>query len=740
MSPRGSACRWQATFFLVGLSLTNHLTTALLVPAVVLALVWECPRLRAKHWLVAGSLLLLGLSVYLLIPLRWPALNQGARMTTREFVDYIAGGQFHGALRVDAWRDPVRWSIVGRLLRDPFGWVGLGLAAVGVLSLAVYRRRALALTGVVFLAFFAYGLAYHVPDISVFLLPAQLVLAIWIAVGVASLADRIARRCHSLFAICHMSLVIPFALLPLSRIWLNLPVVDRSADQGGGEWGRYVLSLPLTANSAVMADVKKFAPLYYVQQIEGMRPDLDLLLLGSEDLYQAELAARVQAGQKVYLARYLPHLDGLHLRSEGPLVEVSTVPLVHLREPDVPLGVRFGHAVRLMGLDADRLAVVQGATLRLTLHWYAESSPGGDYFVRMRLIDAGGHVSWQNDGVRPVAGLYPTTAWGAGEVVSDFHEFLVPSYLPPGAYRLEVGLFPPFADRGLPAGGDGEEWATLATFEVGVSGALRPLSTSKRSLFGRSLWLTSYDMPVEVTVGAPVAVTLAWRGTQPVPDAELRLGWLDELGRVAVVTASVRSTDRGNAREFQSRHIISAPLVDGPHRLVVSWVDGAGVPVSARCGWLTPPTGYCSLGAVETVQARQGLANYADLVLLAEAALDGTSARRGGIIGVALRWRALRAMDEDYTVSVQLVGPDGRLHGQVDTWPVQGSHPTSHWTPGEELADVYEVQLDDDAPPGHYHVEVSWYLLATMQRLPLVNADGRPVADSVGVGGFDVRD
>jgi hypothetical protein len=106
--PRSAARRWQATFFLVGLSLTNHLTTALLLPAVGLALLWDRPRLRLKDWLIAGGLLLLGLSVYLFIPLRWPALNQGEWMGPRDFFVYISGGQFHGALRLDGralWLD-----------------------------------------------------------------------------------------------------------------------------------------------------------------------------------------------------------------------------------------------------------------------------------------------------------------------------------------------------------------------------------------------------------------------------------------------------------------------------------------------------------------------------------------------------------------------------------------------------------------------------------------------------------
>jgi len=716
----GAARRWQAVFFLVGLSLTNHLTTALLLPAIALAMLWDRPRLRPRDWLVAGGLLLLGLSVYLFIPLRWPALNRGEWMTLREFVSYVTGGQFHAALRLDGWRDPVRWGIVGRLLHEPFGWVGLGLAAVGVAGLALRQRRALALTGTTFLAFLLYGLDYYVPDISVFLLPAHLILAIWIGAGIAYLADLTSRLGHFSFLISHFSFLILPALLPLSRIWLNFPLVDQSRNQGGYAWGQYVLSLPLALDSAVLADVEKFAPLYYLQQIEGVRPDLDLLLLGSEELYQAELAARLGMGQTAYLARYLPNLGGLHLRSLGPLVEVGKdeekVDEVGVNEADV-----FGDGIRL--LDAQVSADPLGRALyHLTLYWRAETHVSDDFVVRLRLVDTEGQVCWESDGARPVGGLYPTNAWPVGVVVSDYHEVVLPPWLPRGEYVLEVGLFPPFGDS-LPM------WLALDTLEVArPSGSLPPLPHERRYCFAGGEWLTGYNLAGEVPTGAPFVVDLSWRGNET--GGEVRLAWVDTQGRE--VEAVVFPLAAGLLR---SHHVITAPQYPGDYML---HVDLMGEDV--RCGWLAPPAGGCPLAPVEVLPVQEGLANFADLVLLLDAEVGRASARPGETVSVALRWRTLRVMDEDYTVFVHLVGPDGQLHGQVDMWPVQGSHPTSQWALGEEVSDPYEVRLDPDAPPGHYRVEVGWYLLATMQRLQIVNAEGRHIGDSFVAGEFSVGD
>ena len=99
---------------------------------------------------------------------------------------------------------------------------------------------------------------------------------------------------------------------------------------------------------------------------------------------------------------------------------------------------------------------------------------------------------------------------------------------------------------------------------------------------------------------------------------------------------------------------------------------------------------------------------------------------------------ALQSMKEDYTVSVQLVGPDGRLYGQTDSWPVQGTFPTSQWQPRQRVVDSYQVALSPDAPPGAYRVGVVVYLLRTQQRLPILDDAGAVVGDVVWIGDLEV--
>src|SRR5262249_9180443 len=115
-----------------------------------------------------------------------------------------------------------------------------------------------------------------------------------------------------------------------------------------------------------------------------------------------------------------------------------------------------------------------------------------------------------------------------------------------------------------------------------------------------------------------------------------------------------------------------------------------------------------------------------------------TSVLAGSEVSEVLRWRALTAPNADYTVFVHLIGPDGKLWGQVDSPPLRGFFPTRSWTPGQELVDRSSIPVDPRAPPGTYDVEVGFYRPDSGERLtvgPVPLPDNRVVVGSVTVLG-----
>jgi hypothetical protein len=717
---------------LLGLSLTHHLTTVLLLPALALAVILARPHVGWRGWALAGGLLLAGLLVYAYIPLRWPALHNGRAMSAAEFIAWVTGRRYGGALQLRAWlSDPERWRIVARLILDQYGWPGAALGLAGLIALAARNWRAAAVTAVAYAGYAFYGLNYIVPDIGVFLIPMHLIQAIWMAYAVATLLWWAEQHSPgSGAAWIEGAALTGLALIPLAALWTVGPGVDQHGKVQAEAWGRYVLSLPLDEGGAILADSDKIAPLEYLHRIEGLRPDMDMVVLGLESEYLAELGARLGAGQTVYLARFLPGLEGAyHLRSMGPLVEVGTDPYTG-PPPDHDLNATFADgALELVGYDLGETRPPSDEPLRLTLYWRANRSVESNLQPRLALVDEDGEIAWQSEGAHPVDGRYPTTAWKPVEIVPDYHEIRPPATLPPGAYMLLVGLTPPFSDDLLPAD-DGQTWIALAAVNLPQPDSPPRLDRPLRVL-AEGWWLRGVSAPETVPAGgAGARLEAAWErlgaGASPSVEAVEQ-----PSGQAHPADCGPQATPLGQTQLVACR----APARPGQERL--EWVvRGADL----TCGWLAVGREACPLATtrIEGQAAPQAIANFDNQLLLVDLAFEEGQVAPGQTLGVTLTWQSLRAMDEDYTVFVHLLGPDGRLHGQVDAWPVQGTYPTSTWSPGERVVDAYALTLDPDAPPGAYQIEVGVYLLRTNARLPVVDAQGRPIDDKALAEGLSV--
>jgi len=116
---------------------------------------------------------------------------------------------------------------------------------------------------------------------------------------------------------------------------------------------------------------------------------------------------------------------------------------------------RLGESIELVGHSVKVDASTDGQpgqTITVTLYWQSRMPVEKNYTVFVHLLDAGGQVRGQHDGL-PVGGTYPTTGWLPGEVVADEHEINVE----PGRYQLEVGLYDATTMQRLPVvDGDGQ--------------------------------------------------------------------------------------------------------------------------------------------------------------------------------------------------------------------------------------------------------------------------------------------
>ncbi|NKQ35817.1 MAG: DUF2723 domain-containing protein, partial [Chloroflexi bacterium] len=527
-----------ALAFVLGLGMSNHVTTIFLIPPALLTLFFAWRQTKKmlvedyymqfgdysllnagwRFYLKLAAAFALPLLLYAYLPLRWQAVN-GEAMGLARFVAWVIGGRFQGALQLTAWlQDMTRYEIIGRLLLENWGWFNLALLGFGFLYLLRRNWRTAVTLLFVWLGYIFYALNYYVPDLGVFIIPAHLMMGIWWAVGAAGVLEigrlEIGRLEIGNWRTCPepveglgitptnlQSLISNLLILPVLLLTINhWSTIDQSGDDGLLGWGTAVFNQPLAASAAILADSEKIAPLYYLQQAEGVRPDLEIMVLPDEAAYRAELDARLAQGQPVYLARFLPGLQGVyHLRSAGPLTEVSTdsltqSPLSDLQSPVTT--ITFG-PVQLLGYTLEP-AADEGNTA-VTLYWQTEETISDPLHVYLR---------WEGyeptPGQHPVNDFYPTNAWQPGEIVPDYHEWPRPILTEPQELALQVALAPPFTPP------EALDWQTITTVTLPAAEQM-DLSRPYRAQIG-SVVIGTADFSNQIRPQTPLPLQLSGLG------------------------------------------------------------------------------------------------------------------------------------------------------------------------------------------------------------------------------------
>ena len=279
----GSKKRLYLASFLAGLAMTAHMTSGLLLPTTLVFV-----RLARPGTLKSGAArvrmaaaFLAGLSPYLYLPLRAamdPVMNYGDASTFLGFFDLISGGPYKGQMLAFGPSElPGRLFMYGDLLAGQFSPLLLAAAVVGVWAFLRADRAALALLGVFGLGSLAYALEYDIHDIAVYFVPSYLVVALLLAVGLHSLttgAGALLERFSPRARYATPLILVP-AILALALV---VPETHRAVDQSENLVTRRLVEVVVeeTEPGATVYGGRALSALYYVQLVEGRRPDLRL--------------------------------------------------------------------------------------------------------------------------------------------------------------------------------------------------------------------------------------------------------------------------------------------------------------------------------------------------------------------------------------------------------------------------------------------------------------------------------
>jgi hypothetical protein len=268
------------------------------------------------------------------------------------------------------------------------------------------------------------------------------------------------------------------------------------------------------------------------------------------------------------------------------------------------------------------------------------------------------------------------------------------------------------------------------------------------AVFDDRLALTGYGWAGNPRPGRLAKLILRWRALAPWPDTGYHLSaeLVAEAGEVVQVLEGTVAppADSVLASDWLDRYYdvpLPTGIPPGTYHVRIRLVDSMGHMLRVRQGWPASPGDAAELAGLVVTSPPPGdaLTNLENKAILVRRSLDQEEVRPGGTLDVTLYWRAAAKIDEDYTVFVHVLDATPRVRAQVDAFPAGGTRPTSHWRPGELVADAYRIPIPADLPSGEYQIEVGMYLAATMQRLQVIDEDERPIDDRVILGTIRVR-
>ncbi|MDX1686569.1 MAG: DUF2723 domain-containing protein [Candidatus Promineifilaceae bacterium] len=256
-----------AVGLLLGLSVTTHLTSALMLP---LALV--CTQRQGWSSLLGG--LLLGLAPFLALPLLAQSGSPIIWNRPQQLQGWwrIVSARIYRpnvfALPADRWAERVQqWS---RLFFAQFAWVGAALLPLGVSETWTKKsKQQAAILGTASL-YGAYAFGYNTTDAPVFFLPGLLLLVLPLADAFSSIED----NGYTQGVAGSLGRKAVVFLLPLALLMLNFNGLNLSDDWQVRRLVEPVLEeAPPDAILLTTGDRATFS-LWYLHYAEGQRPDV----------------------------------------------------------------------------------------------------------------------------------------------------------------------------------------------------------------------------------------------------------------------------------------------------------------------------------------------------------------------------------------------------------------------------------------------------------------------------------
>ncbi|MFW6062709.1 MAG: protein O-mannosyl-transferase family [Chloroflexota bacterium] len=668
-----------ALFVVFSLGITHHASLLFMVLVFGLVLLWLDPDLlrQPRRWPPLLVALFTGFLPLLYFPLRAGADAHGsapALATVGGFLEHVLALGFRGDLF--AFLEPVelaaRLGVMANVMSFQFHPLLL-LGMAGGLLLLLWRDRTLALLlGGSFLLHTLITATYRAPQTVEYMLPAYVpATLLWaVALGDAGASSRRPQTGIPTPVATIRSLALAILIVAAgAQAWSNYGSFAALAeDRTAREYAGTILE-DAPENSVILADWHWASPLWYLQRVEGRRPDLDIAyVFPTAEPYGATWARRIAETLDAGLPVVATHYDRQQyeqLPPSQPLGEAflfRQTPLTELPPGFQPLTLTLGDQIELLGYRLADDSVAPTYESDLLLAWRSRTPTAQPLTLFTHLVGADGAIYAQQD--------LPARAQAEGITVTPFTLVPRPGALP-GEYALMVGAYDetggPLPDN------EGNRRSRLTT--VTVTPMPQPLFT---------------DHPRQWTLEDEQRRLLGfdWDNTLP-QRPRLYLHWQTADGDVT----EVRDVPEGE---------ITLPAHYGP------WgIRRQGARLANDGGYYVP------FGA--------------GIIWQGQPQLEGRRLQAAQVIQLVQQFAASRPVMRDYVSSVRLIGyeADGEQWAWWDlddTVPALGAIPTLKWVAGSTVRDPHFLTVSPQAVPGQ---QLGGLLTAydafTQQPLPILD-------------------
>jgi hypothetical protein len=694
--------------FFLSLAVVHHLSIAFIGLILALATLWFSPPLlkarpersgaqskglqergpggEARAWLKILLAALVPLAVLLYLPVRGAAnayLAPTGLNTPSGFLQHVLatgfGGDFFYFANLSALPD--RLAILLNIFLFQFNPALLILLALGLI---LFFRQDWKLATSLTLAFTAHSfvaITYRAPQTVEYLLPAYVILVIAAPAGL-----------HSALYLPHASRRFTFGVLRFT-FWASFFIASSfvairnfpayftlSLDHSTRAYAESALEAA-PPNAVILSSWHQATPMWYLQQIEGLRPDVAVEYVFPQGTSLAQnwvdrITATASNNQllitNLYPAEYadLPY----RLTPAGPIWQIVTQPVV-VSPATIVEEHEGGWAVASSGYPKPAV-IAPGGALPVTVTWRAPANPTDiNFFVQ--LIGSDGLLYGQMDVTHHASRITPN------ELLTDRYDITVNVDAQPGAYRLVAGAYLPNGARLAP------DFTELGT--VTVLPRSEPPATAHPRAFGL---LAGYDY--DLTLAYAPRLYLHWR--------------LDEQPHTLTLKDSAGSSLQTINLPPSPGYLTTALDLPGDYTVRVTLFDS-----NSSLFTFPPPDiadRYVSFGPIVLTRAE-------------------VTREDDGSYRVDLDWLADRPLTEDLIVKVDLVGENYSWRAQSDSVPAGGAIPTLKWIPGITIRDRHRLTPQAQTPAAF---QLAVYDHFTQRTLPILDSRLAALGPTVPLG------